>query len=135
MLPPRQVLIDAKIYELDLTGAFSAGVQSYLQKRDTGPGVAGVLTAATGAGGLNLSVGALVLRSHELLGVLTTAESQHQSRVISAPSIIATDSIPATMNVGQDVPVLTSQAVAGGVQRAAAPFSPTPSAIAAPASR
>jgi general secretion pathway protein D len=57
------------------------------------------------------------LRSHELLGVLSAAESRHQSRVISAPSIIATDSIPATMNVGQDVPVLTSQAVAGGVQQ------------------
>ena len=34
-VPPRQVLIDAKIYELDLTGAFSAGVQSYLEKKDT----------------------------------------------------------------------------------------------------
>ena len=30
---PRQVLIDAKIYELDLTGAFSAGVQPYLEKQ------------------------------------------------------------------------------------------------------
>jgi len=79
--------------------------------------VSRTLTAAAGASGLNLSVGALVLRSHELLGVLSLAESRHQSRVISAPSIIATDSVPATMNVGQDVPVLTSQAVAGGVQQ------------------
>ncbi|HEY2015243.1 MAG TPA: secretin N-terminal domain-containing protein, partial [Bryobacteraceae bacterium] len=112
---PRQVLIDAKIYELDLNGAFSAGIQSYLDQRDTGP-VGRVLTAASGASGVSLSVGALVLRSHELLGVLNAAETKHQSRVISAPSIIATDSVPATMNVGQDVPVLTSQAVAGGVQ-------------------
>jgi general secretion pathway protein D len=113
---PRQVLIDAKIYELDLTGAFSAGIQSYLDQRDTGP-VSRTLTAAAGASGLNLSVGALVLHSHELLGVLNAAETRHQSRVISAPSIIATDSIPASMNVGQDVPVLTSEAVAGGVQQ------------------
>jgi len=112
---PRQVLIDAKIYELDLTGAFSAGVQSYLEAKDTGP-VGRTLTTAAGASGLTLSVGALVLRSHELLGILNTAETKHQSRVISAPSIIATDSIPATMNVGQSVPVLTSQGVAGGVQ-------------------
>ncbi len=37
--------------------------------------------------------------------------------MISAPSIIATDSIAASLNVGEDVPVLTSQAVAGGVQQ------------------
>ena len=53
-----------------------------------------------------------MLRSHELLAALNAAESQNHSRVISAPSIIATDSIPATMNVGQDVPVLTSSGVA-----------------------
>jgi general secretion pathway protein D len=110
-VPPRQVLIDAKIYELDLTGAFSAGVQSYLEKKDTGT-VSRVLNAAAGGGGLTLSVGALVLKSHELLGVLNLAESNHMARVISSPSIIATDSIPATMNVGQDVPVLSSSGVA-----------------------
>lgn len=113
-VPPRQVLIDAKIYELDLNGAFSAGVQSFLDKRDSGGGgtISRVLNATANGSGLNLSVGALVLRSHELLGVLNTAESQHMARVISAPSIIATDSIPATMNVGQDVPVLSSSGVA-----------------------
>ena len=110
-IPPRQVLIDAKIYELDLTGAFSAGVSAYLDKKDTGP-ISRTLAAATGAAGLTLSAGALVLRSHELLAALNAAESQNHSRVISAPSIIATDSIPATMNVGQDVPVLTSSGVA-----------------------
>ena len=38
--PPRQVLIDAKIYELDLTGAFAAGVSAYLDKKDTGADLA-----------------------------------------------------------------------------------------------
>jgi len=110
-VPPRQVLIDAKIYELDLTGAFSAGVQSYLDKKDTGS-VSRALNIAAGGSGLTLSTGALVLRSSELLGVLNLAESTHNARVISSPSIIATDSIPAIMNVGQDVPVLTSSGVA-----------------------
>ena len=35
-IPPRQVLIDAKIYEVDLNGAFAAGVTAYLEKKDTG---------------------------------------------------------------------------------------------------
>jgi general secretion pathway protein D len=58
-----------------------------------------------------------VLKSHELLAALTASDSKLKGRVISAPSIIATDSIPATMNVGSQVPTLTSQAVAGGVQQ------------------
>jgi general secretion pathway protein D len=107
---PRQVLIDAKIYELDLTGAFSAGVTAFLQQRTTG--TERVLNATSSAAGATLSAGALVLRSHELLAALSLAESNNHSRVISAPSIIATDSIPAVMNVGQDVPVLTSSGVA-----------------------
>ena len=113
-VPPRQVLIDAKIYEVDLSGAFSAGVTSYLQQKDSGT-ISRVLSATAGAGGLGLSVGALVLQSHELLAVLQANEATQNARVISAPSIIATDSIPATMNVGQSVPVLTSQAVVSGV--------------------
>jgi general secretion pathway protein D len=58
----------------------------------------------------------LVLKSHELLATLTASDSKLKGRVISSPSIIATDSIPATMNIGAQVPTLTSQAVAGGVQ-------------------
>jgi general secretion pathway protein D len=45
--------------------------------------------------------------------------------VISAPSIIATDSIGASLNVGEDVPVLTSQAVAGVQQGGNSLFSNT----------
>ncbi len=118
-IPPRQVLIDAKIYEVDLDGAFAAGVTAYLEKKDSGAnGALGrVLSAASGSGGVALTTGALVLRSHEILAALTASETKSHTRVISAPSIIATDSIPASLNVGEDVPVLTSQAVAGGVQQ------------------
>jgi general secretion pathway protein D len=114
-IPPRQVLIDAKIYEVDLTGAFAAGVSAYLEQKDSSAaGAAGrILNVASGAGGVALTTGALVLRSHELLAAVTASETKSHTRVISAPSIIATDSIAATMNVGDDVPTLTSQAVSG----------------------
>jgi general secretion pathway protein D len=130
---PRQVLIEAKIYEVDLDNELSAGVQSYLQKvnSNAATGVSGnvgstggitglnpstALAAAGGPGGLALTAGALVLNSHELIGVLNTSELRNRSRVISAPSIIATDSIPATINVGTQVPVLSSQGIVPGVQ-------------------
>ncbi|HEX3875602.1 MAG TPA: type II secretion system secretin GspD [Bryobacteraceae bacterium] len=132
-VPPRQVLIDAKIYEVDLNNEFAAGVESYMQKLGTnsatsvgGNGTTGstitglspstALTAAGGPGGLALTIGALVSKNNQLIGVLNAAESRGLSKVISSPSVIATDSIPATMNVGTQVPTLSSQAVAPGVQ-------------------
>ena len=124
---PLQVLIDAKIYEVDLNDDFAAGVETFLQRRSSNAATGGgtstsgltpsrTLTATGGAGGIGLTTGALVLRSSELLATLQASETRGRSKVISSPSIIATDSVPATMNVGTQVPVLTSQGVAGGVQ-------------------
>jgi general secretion pathway protein D len=111
---PRQILIDAKIYEVDLTGSFSAGVESALQATGTTPYVNGV-SAAVGASGLALTLGELVSHSKELFALLNMNENKGRARVVSAPSIIATDSVPATMNVGDQVPVETSQSAVGGV--------------------
>jgi general secretion pathway protein D len=110
---PRQVLIDAKIYEVVLDGAYAAGVTAYLQKKtDSGTATDGAsrTLTATSSAGLNLTAGALVLNNHELLTLLTASETSKRTKVISAPSIIATDSIAASINVGTDVPVLTSTA-------------------------
>jgi general secretion pathway protein D len=121
-VPPRQVLIDAKIYEVELTGAFSAGVSAFLEKKGTSDRT---LNATSSAAGLTLSTGALVLRSHELLTAITASESTTHTRVVSAPSIVATDSVAATLNVGEDVPVLTSQAVTGVQQNGNSLFTNT----------
>jgi general secretion pathway protein D len=124
-VPPRQVLIEARIYEVDITNNLNGGVESLLESRNVSgtPGSSSgsspasrTFTAAAGAAGLVLSGGALVLRSHQLLALLNTSELRGRSKIISAPSVIATDSIPATMNVGDQIPVLTSQAVAAGAQ-------------------
>jgi general secretion pathway protein D len=137
---PRQVLIDIKIYEVDLDNEFAAGVSSYLQDKgtsqSTGVSVNGTTTsssssstsgsisglsalqglaAAAGSGGLQLTAGAVVFGSKQLLGLLTASESRGHSRVISSPSIIATDGMAATMNVGTQVPVLTSAGTTSGV--------------------
>jgi general secretion pathway protein D len=124
---PRQVLIEAKIYEVDLSNDFAMGVESALQARTANPpqytgGTGGTLSASrwlaatAGSAGLNLTTGLLVSKSRELLALITASESKTKGKLISAPSIIATDSVAATMNVGSQVPVLTSQGVAGGVQ-------------------
>jgi len=114
-IPPRQVLIEAKVYEVDLTGSWSAGVEEQLKLKDgTYRNLLGTLTsAASGNPALTLSAGMLVGHARELLAFLNTSENTSHAKVISAPSIIATDSIPASITVGDDVPTLSSQAVSG----------------------
>jgi general secretion pathway protein D len=117
---PRQVLIDAKIYEVDLSGAFSAGVEAYLQQ--SGTSVAGIPSRqflgssnAAANGMALLSAGTLVGQSRQLLAMLTLQETRSKAKILSAPSVIATDSIPASITVGDSVPTLTSQAVNPGI--------------------
>lgn len=133
--PPMQVMIDAKIFEVTLTGQFAAGVSAFLQRRggsgdtggtdgDTDGGGTGSLVpsvasstlkplAAITSGGLAFTVGAMVDQSRELLGFLEAKENNTRTKVIAAPSLIATDSIPASINVGTEVPVLTGSAITG----------------------
>jgi general secretion pathway protein D len=111
-VPPRQVLIEMKIYEVTLGGALSYGVSAYLQNKGTatvGRSLLGSLTS----GGVALTAGALVGQSRELFAALNASEVRTHTRVVSAPSIIATDSVAATLNVGVEVPTLQSQAVTG----------------------
>lgn len=112
-IPPRQVLIDAKIYEVDLTGNFSAGVSLYLQQKgDASVAVSRqLLGTVIATAGTAMTAGILVGQSRQLMAVLQAKDNTSRSRVISAPSVIATDSIPASINVGQSVPTLSAQAV------------------------
>jgi general secretion pathway protein D len=124
-IPPRQVLIEAKIYEVTLSGAFASGVTAYFQRRGAGgadspqPGAfTKNILAGWSGGGIALTASTLVGQSRELLAFLTALEDTRRSKIISAPSVIATDSIPAILNVGIEVPTLSSQAVVPGVQQA-----------------
>jgi general secretion pathway protein D len=137
-VPPRQVLIEAQILEVTLTGAFSRGVSAYLQQIGaTNPStVTGstsspdrkLIGAFTGTA-LTLSAGALVSQSHQLFGLLTAQETAGRTKVVSTPRIIATDSIPAYINVGEQVPTLTSQAVTGAQSSGSSLFANTVSNV------
>ncbi len=110
-IPPRQILLEAKIYSVDLAGSFASGVTAQFQKyTGTNRQFLGSLTSAAGVATTNLSVGTLVGQSRELLLFLNAAENQSRTHVLSEPSLIATDSIPATITVGTEVPVQTSTA-------------------------
>ena len=109
--PPRQILLDAKIYSIDLTDQFASGVSAYFQNTSVGAasglGLAPFISLAGGTA--TLTAGMLVGKTRELLGALSLNENIGHVHILSEPSLIATDSIPATINVGTQVPVLTSQ--------------------------
>ena len=115
-IPPRQVLIEAKIYEVDLSGAWQAGVSATFQMLNSKDGLGLSTRKLVGnsvQSALTLTAGTLVGQSRELLAFLSANEATTRAKVISAPSIIATDSIQASINVGTEVPTLTAQAVTG----------------------
>jgi len=125
-IPPRQVLIEAKIFEVQLTGALSWGLDWFLKNRNTsGTPNSHSLTADFTKSALNLSSGWLLRQSKELLAALSTSELATRTRVISTPSVIATDSIAAAINVGVEVPMLTAQAVTGVQQGGSSLFANT----------
>lgn len=104
--PPRQILLEAKIYSVTMTGSFSAGVEARFQAK-TGTErrpLASLVGSVT-----RFQAGTLVGQSRELLAFLRLEENRANARIISEPSLIATDSIPASINVGTQVPVLTGQ--------------------------
>ncbi len=114
---PRQILVEAKIYEVDLTGQFASGVQAFLQKRTNANRTfeSALENIANLGPGVTASAGMLVGESRELLAAVVAAESSGKAKLMSAPSLIATDSVPASMNVGDEVPTLSAQAINPGL--------------------
>jgi len=120
-VPPRQILIEAKIYSIDLQYAFASGITAALQSvngtgsTSTAGSLLGGLAAGAGAatGGVGLSASMLVGKSRELLGTVSLLETEQRAKVLSAPSVIATDSIPASISVGTTVPTLSSSTASG----------------------
>jgi len=114
---PRQVMIEARVYEVDLTGAYSLGLEYALQQRGSGStplqflgdyGVSspGVLSGATGA----------VVGTRQLMAFLTASENRSRVRTLSSPTVLTVDGTQARIQVGASVPVLTSQAIVAGAQ-------------------
>ena len=112
-VPPRQILLEAKIYEVTLGDGFSTGLTASFLKNNQG-GQNGLLAAALNGGVTSINLGTVVANSQLLLNYILT-DNTSKTRLIQSPSLIATDSVPASITVGSEVPIITAQA-AGGVQ-------------------
>jgi general secretion pathway protein D len=112
---PRQVIIDARIFEIDLTDDLSFGVSATLQARPADQQLTtGSMDGTTGA--LSAASFAFVGASREILMNLSALRQKTKVRILEAPSILALDGTPARIQVGGSVPVpaMSYVSAAGG---------------------
>jgi general secretion pathway protein D len=111
---PRQVLIDAQIFEVVLDNSISLGLTATLQNRGTLPNTETAASFAVPQGGgppgFSATTFALVGRTQALVAFLNASENRSRVRTLSAPSVLVSDNMSASFTVGADVPIITSSA-------------------------
>ncbi len=110
---PRQVLIDAQIYEVVLDDSLAFGLSAILQNRGT---LQPAQTTASFAGNppsLAAQTFAFIGRSRELFLFLHASENRSRVRTLSAPSVLVSDNQTAQFSVGAEVPVPVASSASG----------------------
>jgi general secretion pathway protein D len=101
---PRQAIIEARIFEIDLTDDLSFGVSATLGAIQTGQQLTtGSIDAATGA--LSASSFAFIGSSREILASLSALRQKTKVKILEAPAVLAIDGQMAHIQVGGQVPV------------------------------
>ncbi|MFO7839168.1 MAG: type II secretion system secretin GspD [Desulfosalsimonadaceae bacterium] len=102
---PRQVLIDVTIAEVTLDESLDLGVEwSYMKNEN--PMSSDLLEATIGEQGLRYTVGSTAERWTAAMNAL---EEKNKVNIRSSPSILASNSEEATIDVSTEVPVASSQ--------------------------
>ncbi len=110
---PRQVVIEARIYAVELRDELSFGVAWFLEQRGTvtGPATTGSISAqsAEQSGGiLSATTKAIIGSDRELVATVNALRSKTNVEILDAPRVMALDGTPASINVGSEVPVTTA---------------------------
>ena len=103
---PRQVLIEVKIYSVELRDDLSFGVAAFLQERGTTEG-----SATTGQispeGALSFTTRTF-FGDRELQATINALRTKTNVEIVEAPRLLALDGMQAQINVGAEVPVTTA---------------------------
>ena len=114
---PKQVLIEVTIAEVLLDETNKLGVEwSYLMKGLAGTGANGLIGVDSGLGVINDSgktlIGSgfsfLVYNSARFKAIVKAMADENKVNILSAPQILASDGQPARIEVGEDVPTVTT---------------------------
>jgi general secretion pathway protein D len=111
--PPLQVLINATLAEVTLNDNLAYGVQFFLQQHNGDAGGIGFtngadIAIAPAVPGLNFIVGNIAGSPRVILDALARETAV---RVVSSPSVVVLHNQPATLQVGDEIPITTRQAV------------------------
>lgn len=109
--PPMQVLINATLAEVTLNDNLQYGVQFYLERNNGRAGLLGfstgdALAIAPTVPGLNFMVGS----TSSPRVVIDALAKQTAVRVVSSPSVVVLHNQPATLQVGDEVPITVRSA-------------------------
>ena len=103
---PRQVLIEVTIAEIALDDETSLGIEWQFDRGNDF--VSGLQSGAKlGAGGINFSY-AILDEATRWMGTVSALADKGKVNILSSPSILASDSKEAKINVTQEIPVATS---------------------------
>ncbi|MEE2840305.1 MAG: secretin N-terminal domain-containing protein [Acidobacteriota bacterium] len=104
---PRQVLIEAKLYSVELQDDLSFGVAAFLEKRGTDLGPATIGQISPG-GALSVATRAFIGSSRQLEDTINALRNRTNVELLEAPRILAIDGAEAQINIGAEVPVTTA---------------------------
>lgn len=110
--PPLQVLINATLAEVTLNDNLQYGVQFFLQKNHGKAGAIGFSTSdalaiAPVTPGLNLIAGSI---GNDPRVIIDALAKETAVRVVSSPSVVVVHNQQATLEVGDQVPIITREA-------------------------
>jgi general secretion pathway protein D len=113
---PMQVLIEASIVEVSLTGNLEYGVEWYLQNGLSRGRQGGALLDldTSGIGPKVPGFSYTISKADVVRATLNAVSTKSQVRLLSSPSILVLNNHTANIQVGQQQPILTSTAAATG---------------------
>ena len=101
---PRQVLIEVTLAEVTLDESTAMGVEWAYVKGNANLSTS-LLNAEMGDSGLNVTVG----NPDRWTAALSALATENKVNILSRPSVLASNSMPARIDVSQEIPVASSQ--------------------------
>jgi len=100
---PRQVLIEVSIAEISLDDETNMGVEWSYKKGD-GSLSTSLLNATAGKSGLTFTIG----DTTQWNAIISAAASKNRANILSSPSVLASNGLPASIDISTEIPVATS---------------------------
>jgi len=104
---PRQVLIEAKIFSVELRDELSYGVAWFLEGRAEDPGPSTIGSIST-EGSLTFASRGFLGSDRQLTTIISALRAVTKVELLEAPRILALDGMQAQINIGAEIPVTTA---------------------------